>query len=74
MVLGPFWLLVFKMISLSDYINEKPVFYPLGNFVFDQPWGEDTKKGLVVRLIYQANKLSSVERLPIYMKDFAQPE
>jgi len=57
-----------------DYIDGKPVFYSLGNFIFDQPWSEETKKGLVVRLTYQNNKLLRVEQLPIYMKNFAQPE
>lgn len=57
-----------------DYINGKPVFYSLGNFVFDQPWSEETKHGLAVRLIYQKGKLLKIEKLPIYMKNFAQPE
>lgn len=57
-----------------DYINEKPIFYSLGNFVFDQPWSEETKTGLAIRLTYDGNKLSKIEKLPIYMKSVAQPE
>lgn len=57
-----------------DYINGKPIFYSLGNFVFDQPWSEETKNGLVIRLIYQRNKLLRIEELPIYMRNFSQPE
>lgn len=57
-----------------EYIERKPVFYSLGNFVFDQSWSEETKKGLVVKLRYQGNKLLGVDKMPIYMKNFGQPE
>jgi len=57
-----------------DYINAKPVFYSLGNFVFDQPWSEETKNGLVIQLTYQNSKIINTEKMPVYMKDFAQPE
>lgn len=56
------------------YINEKPVIYSLGNFVFDQSWSEETKKGLVVRLNYKGKKLEKIDSLPIYMKNLAQPD
>ncbi|MCX6705323.1 MAG: CapA family protein [Candidatus Woesebacteria bacterium] len=62
------------VIQSIDSINGKPVFYSLGNFVFDQPWSEETKKGLVIRLIYNGKKLSKIEKLPVYMKGIAQPE
>jgi len=57
-----------------EYIEGKPVFYSLGNFVFDQSWSEETKRGLVVKLKYQGNKLLGVDKMPIYMKNFGQPE
>jgi poly-gamma-glutamate synthesis protein (capsule biosynthesis protein) len=57
-----------------DYINGKPVFYSLGNFVFDQTWSEETKNGLAAELTYQNSSLLKIENLPIYMKNFAQPE
>jgi len=57
-----------------EYIGEKPVFYSLGNFIFDQSWSEETKKGLAIKLTYQNNQLLKIDQLPIYMKNFAQPE
>lgn len=57
-----------------DTIDGKPIFYSLGNFVFDQPWSEETKKGLAIRLTYQKNTLVKIEKMPIYMGGFAQPE
>lgn len=34
----------------EEEINGKPVYYSLGNLVFDQMWSEETKKGMIVRL------------------------
>jgi len=57
-----------------DFIDGKPVFYSLGNFVFDQAWSEETKNGLAIRLTYDRNNLLKAEKLPIYMNNFVQPE
>jgi poly-gamma-glutamate capsule biosynthesis protein CapA/YwtB (metallophosphatase superfamily) len=59
--------------------NEKiiegiPVFFSLGNFVFDQRQLEETQKGLAVRLIYEEAKLIGVEKLPLYIDSQSQPE
>lgn len=58
----------------SEYINGKPVFYSLGNFVFDQMWSTKTREGLVMRLTFQDRQLIKEEKLPIFMTDWAQPE
>ncbi len=52
-----------------------PVYYSLGNFVFDQMWSEKTREGLAIRLTFDSSgDLKKEEKLPIYMKDWAQPE
>lgn len=61
-------------VQTIDTINGTPVFYSLGNFVLDQAWSEETKKGLAIRLTFTGNRLAKVEKLPVYMKNFAQPE
>lgn len=57
-----------------DHIGGKPVYYSLGNFVFDQMWSEETRWGLTIKLIFRDGKLVSEERMPVYIKDWAQPE
>jgi len=57
-----------------DTVGGKPIFYSLGNFVFDQAWSEETKTGLAIRLTYRDNKLSKIEEMPVYMENFAQPK
>ncbi len=61
-------------VQISETIEEKPVYYSLGNFVFDQMWSEETKKGLVVSLTYKDGELKKAEEFPTYMNNWAQPE
>lgn len=65
---GPHW------VQETEYVNEKPVYYSLGNFVFDQMWSEQTKTGLVIKLTFRDGELIKEEELPTYMSSWAQPE
>lgn len=56
-----------------EYIDEKPVYYSLGNLVFDQMWSEETRKGLVMKLTFKDKKLVSEEKINIYIDKWAQP-
>lgn len=47
-----------------------PIFYSLGNFIFDQYWYEEVKTGLVVRLQYHAPNMQYT-LVPVYSKDLA---
>lgn len=51
----------------------KPIYYSLGNLVFDQMWSEETKRGLLVRLTYNKSNLIKREELPVKIEYFGQP-
>jgi poly-gamma-glutamate capsule biosynthesis protein CapA/YwtB (metallophosphatase superfamily) len=51
----------------------KPIYYSLGNLVFDQMWSDETRKGLLVRLTFSGKKLVSEEKIPIKIFDYGQP-
>ncbi len=51
----------------------KPVYYSLGNLVFDQMWSEETKSGLLVKLTYQNKKLIKTENFPVKIENYGQP-
>lgn len=57
-----------------EYINDKPVYYSLGNFIFDQMWSEETRSGLAIRLTFDGSEIIKEERLPVYMRQIGQPE
>ena len=58
----------------EEYVNDKPVYYSLGNFIFDQMWSEETKKGLVIKLTFKDGKLIREEKLSVYISSLGQPE
>ena len=58
----------------TEIIGSTKVYYSLGNFVFDQMWSEETKKGISVNLIFKGKKLEKENLLKSYMGNFAQPK
>lgn len=61
---------------VQDYemINGKPVYYSLGNLIFDQMWSEETKKGMVVKMYFENGKFIKDEKLSTYTRKIGQPE
>jgi len=57
-----------------EYIDGKPVYYSLGNFVFDQMWSEETKKGMLVKLTFEDNKIVGEEFKNTYIETIGQPK
>jgi len=54
--------------------NNTLTFFAHGNFIFDQEWSEETKKGFVAKTYIYNRKIIDVEIIPIYIKNFGQPE
>lgn len=57
-----------------EEINGKPIYYSLGNFIFDQMWSEETKKGLIVKMTFDDKSLVKREEFKTYIKNIGQPE
>jgi poly-gamma-glutamate synthesis protein (capsule biosynthesis protein) len=51
----------------------KPIWYELGNFVFDQTWSEQTEEGLVLELTFNGPTLVQAWVHPTIILDGAQP-
>lgn len=54
------------VIQNAEVVKNKPVFYSLGNFIFDQWFSEDVKYGLALLLTFNENSLESIELKPFY--------
>lgn len=50
------------------------IFYSLGNFVFDQPWSEETKKGNIAKILFEGKEIKSYEIIPVYIQNYCQPQ
>jgi poly-gamma-glutamate capsule biosynthesis protein CapA/YwtB (metallophosphatase superfamily) len=51
----------------------KPIWYALGNFVFDQTWSEYTMEGLTLELTFRGQELAQVRMRPHLILGKAQP-
>jgi poly-gamma-glutamate capsule biosynthesis protein CapA/YwtB (metallophosphatase superfamily) len=51
----------------------KPIWYGLGNFVFDQTWSEQTQQGLLLELTFSGRTLVQARIHPLEILDSSQP-
>ncbi len=58
--------------AMESYRNV-PVFYSLGNFIFDQEWSIETKQGFVAETYFYDKKLISINLVPYQIEDYNQP-
>lgn len=49
------------------------VFYSLGNFIMDQMWSEETKKGEIAKIYFKGKEIDKVEITPVVIYDYNQP-
>lgn len=52
----------------------KPIFYSLGNFIFDQMWSEETRIGMVLQINFLGNKLTDFSFHPVKIENYFQPK
>jgi len=57
------------VIQPIEVYNNKPIFYSLGNFLFDQIFSFEVRHGLGVKITFASNKIE-YEMIPTQMKNF----
>ena len=60
-------------IGAVEIYKGKPIWYALGNFVFDQTWSEPTMEGITLELTFQGSDLRQIRMRPHVILDKAQP-
>jgi poly-gamma-glutamate capsule biosynthesis protein CapA/YwtB (metallophosphatase superfamily) len=60
-------------IGAVEVYKGKPIWYALGNFVFDQTWSEPTMEGVTLELTFQGKELRQIRMRPHVILDKAQP-
>jgi poly-gamma-glutamate synthesis protein (capsule biosynthesis protein) len=58
--------------TMEEY-KGKYTFYSLGNFIFDQMWSQNTKRGLAVKIFFSENKITGISFLPVIIENYCQP-
>jgi len=59
--------------AAMEIYEGKPIWYALGNFVFDQTWSEPTMEGITLELTFRGTELAQVRLRPHIILDKAQP-
>ncbi len=59
--------------AAMEVYDGKPIWYALGNFVFDQTWSEPTMEGILLELTFSGRELLQVRLHPFVILDRAQP-
>jgi poly-gamma-glutamate synthesis protein (capsule biosynthesis protein) len=59
--------------AAMEVYKGKPIWYALGNFVFDQTWSEPTMEGITLELTFRGAALAQVRIRPHIILDKAQP-
>jgi hypothetical protein len=60
-------------VGAMEIYKGHPIWYALGNFVFDQVWSEPTQEGLLLELSFNGSHLVQVRMHPTLILDQAQP-
>jgi len=60
-------------VGAMEVYKGRPIWYALGNFVFDQTWSEPTSEGILLELTFSGRRLVQVELHPTIILDGAQP-
>ena len=59
--------------AAMEVYDGKPIWYALGNLVFDQTWSEPTMEGLTLEMTFSGGDLRQVRMRPHIILDKAQP-
>lgn len=59
--------------AAMEVYEGKPIWYALGNFVFDQTWSEPTLEGILLELTFSGRDLVQARLHPTIILDRAQP-
>ena len=51
----------------------KPIFYSLGNFVFDQMWSEETRTGAILEVVFGKERALDMSYQPVLIEEYARP-
>lgn len=62
------------VVQKIEIYNGKPIFYSLGNFVFDQMWSQNTRIGLIVKISFNNDNVEKFELIPVKIYDYNQPQ
>lgn len=61
------------VVQTVEKYKEKYIFYSLGNFIFDQMFSDETRRGLMLKISFTDNTISQIELIPTVIENYSQP-
>lgn len=62
------------VIQNQEVYQNKPIYYSLGNFIFDQNWSKETSTSEIVNLTLTKNSILNTDIIPLTIKYNSRPE
>ena len=62
------------VLQLKEVYNQKPIYYSLGNFIFDQNWSLETSKSEIINLTVTKTTIIDQKIIPLIIKHNSQPQ
>ena len=59
-------------VQSEEEYKGKFIKYAHGNFIFDQMWSEETKRGVIGKYVFEDKKLVEKVFIPVYISDYGQ--
>lgn len=57
-----------------EYYQGKPIFYALGNTIFDQEWSRETKEGVITEIRFNGKTIENIIMHPVRISDYGHAE
>ena len=55
------------VVQEHEIYKGKHIYYSLGNFIFDQYFSEDVRRGLLLRVVFGTEGVKSIKEIPVYL-------
>jgi poly-gamma-glutamate synthesis protein (capsule biosynthesis protein) len=62
------------VIQNQEIYQNKPIYYSLGNFIFDQNWSKETSTSEIINLTLTKNSILNTTTIPLIIKYNSRPE
>ena len=59
-------------VQAHEQIDETHVSYGLGNYIFDQHWSQNTKEGIIQKVVVYKGKQRAIQTFPIQLQPDGQ--
>ena len=53
------------VVEEHEVYRDVPIYYSLGNFIFDQYWNNDVRNGLLLRVTFSTSGVGTMEEIPV---------